>query len=475
MGPFFNIEYCNKIYDISPLEDIKVNGLQIGFDIDKVRNINFNKVLSSVERQLAAWSNRYLSLLAKILIFKTYGLSQILFVAATTVFTKSQESQLNNLIYKFLWNRDMTKNKAPDRIKRATLLSEIKSLGFGMIDFRDIVDSLRIRTVLRLLKKENTHPMHTILVSSTTNSIINLKVTQPIRHSLDRAILQINKIWGNATHLCPDTVPEPMKEILLNEFIGNLVCNKFKKQRLVIRHKHDTLHELLMTDRSHPVIHKIEPRFKRAINLIASLTHQSNLKKIELDYFPDGDKISLLHKISSRSIRRQLKLTHPPHPKMLINPDPEKLKRLGNLISRLTNTKLKTILLRSINGDIYCGTRLKKFGLTDTDECPRCHLPETIEHQLHSCFYTKQLWELTSKITSIPILNLNQVLGYDDIHDKTTLTLHAEILTRLLSIERPKQDPIALLKSAITKLYIVEKSTTKYQINQMLKILERIT
>ena len=94
----FNIEYCNKKYDITPLEDIKVNGLQIGFDIDKVRNKNFTKVLYSVERQLEAWSNRYLSLLAKILIFKTYGLSQILFVAATTLFTKSQESQLNNLI-----------------------------------------------------------------------------------------------------------------------------------------------------------------------------------------------------------------------------------------------------------------------------------------------------------------------------------------------------------------------------------------
>ena len=102
-------------------------------------------------------------------------------------------------------------------------------------------------------------------------------------------------------------------------------------------------------------------------------------------------------------------------------------------------------------------------------------MPETIEHQIYSCLYTKQLWELTSRVTSIPISNLNQVLGYDDTHDKMTLTLHAEILTRLLSIERPKQDPRALLKSAITKLLIVEKSTTKYQINQMLKLLERIT
>ena len=320
--------------------------------------------------------------------------------------------------------------------------------------------------------------MHEILARSTSKSVINLKITQPIRPSIDKAILQINKIWGNATHLCPDVVPECMKEILLNEFVGNLVCNKFKKQRLVVRHKHDTLYEILTTDRCHPVLHKIEKKFKRMIQLITPLVQQSNFRdfrNLELNYFPDGNRISPLHKITSRSIRRQLKQTFPLEPKMITNPQPEKIKRLGTLVSRLTNTKLKTIVLRSLHGDIYCGTRLKKFGLTDTDECPRCQLPETIEHQLYQCSYTKKLWELVAKVTSIPILDLNQVLGYDDIHDRTTLTLHAEILSRLLSIERPKQDPKTLLKSAITKLLIVEKNITKYQINQMLRILERIT
>ena len=209
--------------------------------------------------------------------------------------------------------------------------------------------------------------------------------------------------------------------------------------------------------------------------MIAPSVHQTNLQNLELDYFLDGNKISALHKISSKSIRLQLKHLNIPDPKMITNPDPVKLKRLGNLINRLTNTKLKTIVLRSIHGDIYCGTRLKKFGLTEIDECPRCQLPETIDHQLYSCSYTKILWELASKVTSIPTSDLNQILGYDDLHDRTTLTLHAEILSRLLSIERPKQEPKTLLKSAITKLSIVEKNITKHQINQMLKILERIT
>ena len=94
---------------------MKVNGLQLGFNIEETRNKNFNRVFQAVENQLRAWSKRYLSLLAKILIFKTYGLLQILFVASTSMLTKSQESQLNNLIYKFIWNKDMRTNKAPDR------------------------------------------------------------------------------------------------------------------------------------------------------------------------------------------------------------------------------------------------------------------------------------------------------------------------------------------------------------------------
>ena len=145
---------------------------------------------------------------------------------------------------------------------------------------------------------------------------------------------------------------------------------------------------------------------------------------------------------------------------------------MGGLINRLTNTKLKTILLRAMHGDVYCGTRLKKFGMSDNDECQRCSLPETIEHQLHSCQNTKNLWNLTSKVTSIPINNLNSILGYEETHDKTTLTLHAEILSRLLSIERPTQNPKTLLKSVIKKLMIVEKGITKHQITQMLDLIE---
>ena len=112
-----------------------------------------------------------------------------------------------------------------------------------MLDFRDIVDSIRIKTVLRLLNNNN-HPLHAILSNSITRSVINIKSIRPIRPSLDKAILQINKIWSQAMTKDQQEIPKSLIKIYLNEYIGNLICPKFHKQRMVMKHKHDKLGEI---------------------------------------------------------------------------------------------------------------------------------------------------------------------------------------------------------------------------------------
>ena len=137
--------------------------------------------------------------------------------------------------------------------------------------------------------------------------------------------------------------------------------------------------------------------------------------------------------------------------------------------------KNKTIILRAIHGDIYCGTRLKKFGMTETDLCPRCNIPETISHQLTDCLYVRKIWDILTKITGIKIKSLNQALGHDPMHDKITLTIHAEIIRQFMSIERPTLEPIKLVRSTVKRLAIVERGITKFQINKMLDELSKFT
>ena len=99
-------------------------------------------------------------------------------------------------------------------------------------------------------------------------------------------------------------------------------------------------------------------------------------------------------------------------------------------------------------------------------------MPETIEHQIIECGYCKNLWSVISTITSIPNTDLNTILGNHDLHDKTTLTLHAETLRILLAIDRPTTQQDDMLKNILSRLRIMEKGITKYQIELMINTLK---
>ena len=142
---------------------------------------------------------------------------------------------------------------------------------------------------------------------------------------------------------------------------------------------------------------------------------------------------------------------------------------LGRKIKSITNTKLKSILLRIISGDIYCGTRLKKFGMTDNDNCPRCDAKETIEHMIFECSYVQDIWKLISETIGVKLDNIGKILGLHEYHDKTTLTIIAEILRQLLAIERPVIKPYDIVSNTLKRLTIIERGISGQLIKSFLK------
>ena len=106
----YNLRYNQSTVAVKSCEGMKLNGIFIGYNISGVRVQNFEKVYKAMVNQLRAWSSRGLSLMGKIQICKTFGLSQILFASSTIVFSKQEEMRLTNLIYKFIWNRNMENN-----------------------------------------------------------------------------------------------------------------------------------------------------------------------------------------------------------------------------------------------------------------------------------------------------------------------------------------------------------------------------
>ena len=457
----YNIMYYGSNTLVTPSEIIKINGLQLSYDSERANDLNLQKIFTSMEAQFKLWKNMYLSLLGKITIFKTFGLSQILFIASTTLIPLKMEKRLNELIYRFIWNSNMDNKKAPDRIKRTTMTTPTQKLGFGMIDFREVIKSIRIKTLMRIMILE-THPINQMLRNFLSKSIVNIQLIHNINPVLDNTVVEINKMWKHKIKNCETEERDILHSLIRDEYVGNLLLNRFKNKRQGLFHRHDKIQDILAINPQHSIMKKLD---RNIYNFLMGGGSHINLSEYSI-ILPTKTKILLTNKLNSKLIR---KLNNPQsmiNPKLLENTTEEGLTELGRLISSLMNTKLKTIILRSLHGDIYCGTRLKKFGMTDTDCCQRCGCPENIKHLLLECPYVKKVWEISRNLTSIPGDNINEVLGYHDFHDRTTLTIHCEIIRRLLAIERPITDQLKLIKSVIDRLAIVEKGLSRHMIKQ---------
>ena len=70
-----------------------------------------------------------------------------------------------------------------------------------------------------------------------------------------------------------------------------------------------------------------------------------------------------------------------------------------------------------------------------------------------------------SDLTGIRTSNMDSLLGLDDTHDTVTITIHSEIIRKLLAIERPTCNPIELLRSTLNNLALLERGVTRYRIN----------
>ena len=129
-----------------------------------MKDSNVDVVKGKIEKQLRAWSARHLTLLGKILLLKTFGISQIIFLMQSMTLYQRHIKNLNEILYRFLWNKNFLAAKAPDRIKREIINTSTKEGGFGMLDICELDDSLKLKAYGRLMSTR--HPFLALVKNS---------------------------------------------------------------------------------------------------------------------------------------------------------------------------------------------------------------------------------------------------------------------------------------------------------------------
>ena len=112
-------------------------------------------------------------------------------------------------------------------------------------------------------------------------------------------------------------------------------------------------------------------------------------------------------------------------------------------------------MLRAIHGDIYSQERLFRFGLSDTPNCETCGEIETINHKILECEYAATRWEALASIIHVTAnpAEINFAMGAHESCSLATLTIHAELIARLIRKHRPTHvAPLEYVKNMIETL-----------------------
>ena len=468
----FEITYLGARYRLQGLERIKINGIIFQQDPAQRETRNVEKAVDSMDRHLAIWSTRHLTLLGKVLIIKTFAISQIIYLMQSISLSDESLKRINKVVYKYLWNRNFRAAKAPERLKRSIMLTPIRLGGFGMIEINEIAESLDLRAYGRLIN--SCHPFFSqVRTLINSNDFFNIVINHAVDRKLKKSLLLLNRdrlqilqwprnMVANSSLLSWSLLDMRLVTILSRP--GRLSLHYFAIHTRVPNAKIKDLssRELLTVARF--IVH---PNLADLLVELLRVPYVINLNVNSDDVYPGrGHKVLSIAKLSSRDLRQNRyddedKLICIYKIGMIL--DPGEVGAWTNRLRNLTSTRHRNILLRTAHGDIFSNSRLFRFGLKDNPGCSNCpEAFETIMHRLCDCPKAVEAWnKLEEAKTVVGLDNLsdrsiNSILGAKGRPNKIELALNAELILKLTT-RGEGYDPQQTVRSVIQLIGNSEK------------------
>jgi len=409
---------------------------------------NYNHMLTKMTNHFKDWSYRSLSILGKVQIIKTFGISQFLYALAVLEFLPDQWKSINKLINKFIWNKNFNARNAPHRIKKDILYKQNHKGGFGMVYLSHIATSLKLKRFSALLDVQK-HPIAELQIKLGAGEHFR---RYPRCDIDDVTTVALENIYQNHLEAYRDlpmnllAVDLIAQHKLLETKIINVTKPNYVNSRsyqLLRRSGASVIRDTIeRPELIHPLLEICENHIKNAVQFLWHWYIDEiipNNDPINRQYLFDLANCKWMYITDASS--RLLRLTLFPesllvHTKLMDLSEDEAIS-LYTKINKITSIPNRTKILRLIHGDVYCGSRTLRFGLSDSDRCIRCFDQETISHLLLHCPYTREVWQSLGYRHNDPSDLLNTNLSNSEL----------EILAEFISaiVFRKQQIPPAVL------------------------------
>ena len=475
----FNVTYCGKSFLIKTKPQTKINGILLQQDETEMKNANVTEICHKITKHLKTWTARQLSILGKILIVKTFGISQVIYLMQSMCLSDIHIKQINAILYKFIWNRHFMAAKAPERIKREIVNKPLKLGGLGMLNIVTLDASLKLKALGRLLGTN--HPFLSLIKAKTNLSDfayprISTRIEEIAAGAIDLLRKERAKTMKNPSLETNLAFVRAVKNVTIQSAL-NRIGKLSLGWHLIRRQMKNKIGDLTEQDLAALRVFLDPDLAARALAIVRINVRPENLIS---DCILVNNKFLSLTALTSKQIRSTL-TDNLPILIYKIGPilTPSESLNWCYTLSKLTCTKHKDIIMRLAHGELYSKERLARRGLIADPNCPRCYQIETIEHKYFDCPYIAEIWKrtmlLTDKLKTTIEPNrtlIEQALCCTSNPNCASLTVHAEIVTRIRQLRDEDANllllPKIFVKNAITHVWRKEvKDEIKTQLGML--------
>ena len=135
-----------SIASFKATQNLYLLGIEIGNDQQLKESRNITQRVDKVKAIFKRWKQRNLSLIGKIMIIKTYGLSQVTNTMMTTKIEKQHLKNIQKIFNDFLWS------DKPAKVRHSTMINLRDEGGIHMLDLKCQYKATKLPWIWRILK-----------------------------------------------------------------------------------------------------------------------------------------------------------------------------------------------------------------------------------------------------------------------------------------------------------------------------------
>lgn len=387
-----------------------------------------------MEKLFESWKRRKLTLFGKSCIINTLAISKLIYVASILCLPgKEFLKKIQRLIFNFVWNKS-------ERIKRNTLIGDVRNGGLGIIDVESKLKALKAAWLPRILKSKgvlynilngfcNKYNIDVMYVLQFSSNVDNLKFPlfyKEILCSLNECKISRLDVMSNV-----DIVRQPIWNNCNMRYKGNVLFFEnwvksgilFVKDILDNNGKIRTLESLtnVLKDRSNWLC-----EYKTIISVLKSVVRKYDFantkfvdKKIGLVIFFQTGYDNLYGKKCNFFYKNFIKkkFTKPCYQTKLskefeIHDTQQWEKIYVCKILEVEDKQLSDFNYRLLNNILCNNAYLCKWKVDVKPECRMCNKMETSYHLIYECKNVLLIWRLLSEFLSFDVKWKHIIKGF---------------------------------------------------------------